>query len=326
MKTFNGINTQKLHIIFIHKLNYDYLFKSFLILVVLISGVLGEEDNAKLASDLYTGDCDAILLNESYRDLIKETYSNFDSKTKVLWQTKLVEKVENTASDINVTKKPFVCYISGVDSRGGVNENSRSDVNLLVTVNPNNGQILMTSIPRDYYVKLANCGEKDKLTHSALYGGTDNSVKTIEDFLDINIDFYARVDFQSVIQLVDALGGIDIYSDKAFIPYTDHGIKIPEGNVHMNGRMALAFARERYTYKSGDQHRTENQQAVLQAIIKKAVSIFLPSHIALMYLEFNSILSSSGIQYHNLVLGIEYPPVWITPSPFKNDFWKSHLM
>ena len=96
----------------------------------------GEEDNAKLASDLYNGDCDAILLNESYRDMIKETYSNFDSKTKVLWQEKIVEEVENTASDINVTKKPFVCYISGVDSRGGVNENSRSDVNLLVTVNP----------------------------------------------------------------------------------------------------------------------------------------------------------------------------------------------
>ena len=132
--------------------------------------------------------------------------------------------------------------------------------------------MLMTSIPRDYYVKLANCGKKDKLTHSALYGGTENSIKTIEDFLDINIDFYARVDFQSVIQLVDALGGIDIYSDKAFIPYTDHGIKIPKGNVHMDGRMALAFARERYTYQSGDQHRTENQQAVLQAIIKKAVS------------------------------------------------------
>ena len=212
----------------------------------------GEDDNAKLASDLYSGDCDAILLNESYREMIKETYSNFDSKTKVLWQEKIVQEVENTASDVNV--------------------NSRSDVNLLVTINPNNGQMLMTSIPRDYYVKLANCGKKDKLTHSALYGGTENSIKTIEDFLDINIDFYARVDFQSVIQLVDALGGIDIYSDKAFIPYTDHGIKIPKGNVHMDGRMALAFARERYTYQSGDQHRTENQQAVLQAIIKKAVS------------------------------------------------------
>ena len=132
----------------------------------------------------------------------------------------------------------------------------------------------MTSIPRDYYVKLANCGKKDKLTHSALYGGTDNSVKTIEDFLDIDIDFYARVDFQSVIQLVDALGGIDIYSDKAFIPYTDHGIKIPEGNVHMNGRMALAFARERYTYKSGDQHRTENQQAVCSAMKFRACTGF----------------------------------------------------
>ena len=232
----------------------------------------GEDDNAKLASDLYSGDCDAILLNESYREMIKETYSNFESKTKVLWQEKIVEEVENSASDVNVTKKPFVCYISGVDSRGGVNENSRSDVNLLVTINLNNGQMLMTSIPRDYYVKLANCGKKDKLTHSALYGGTENSIKTIEDFLDINIDFYARVDFQSVIQLVDALGGIDIYSDKAFIPYTDHGIKIPKGNVHMDGRMALAFARERYTYQSGDQHRTENQQAVLQAIIKKAAS------------------------------------------------------
>ena len=200
----------------------------------------GEDDNAKLASDLYSGDCDAILLNESYRDMIKETYSNFESKTKVLWQEKIVEEVENSASDVNVTKKPFVCYISGVDSRGGVNENSRSDVNLLVTINPNNGQMLMTSIPRDYYVKLANCGKKDKLTHSALYGGTENSIKTIEDFLDINIDFYARVDFQSVIQLVDALGGIDIYSDKAFIPYTDHGIKIPKGNVHMDGRMAYS--------------------------------------------------------------------------------------
>ena len=90
----------------------------------------GEDDNAKLASDLYNGDCDAILLNESYREMIKETYSNFESKTKVLWQEKIVEEVENTASDVNVTKKPFVCYISGVDSRGGVNENSRSDVNL----------------------------------------------------------------------------------------------------------------------------------------------------------------------------------------------------
>ena len=238
----------------------------------------GEEDNAKLASDLYSGDCDAILLNESYREMIKETYSNFESKTKVLWQEKIVEEVENTASDVNVTKKPFVCYISGVDSRGGVNENSRSDVNLLVTINPNNGQMLMTSIPRDYYVKLANCGKKDKLTHSALYGGTENSIKTIEDFLDINIDFYARVDFQSVIQLVDALGGIDIYSDKAFIPYTDHGIKIPKGNVHMDGRMALAFARERYTYQSGDQHRTENQQAVLQAIIRKMASPAIITH------------------------------------------------
>lgn len=231
-----------------------------------------EEDNATMASELYNGDCDAILLNESYRDLIKETYNNFDSKTKVVWEYKIVEQVENSASDVNVTKKPFVCYISGVDSRGGVNENSRSDVNLIVTVNPNNGQILMTSIPRDYYVPLANCGKEDKLTHSSLYGGTDNTIKTVEDFMDIDIDFYARVDFQSVIGLVDALGGIDVYSDKEFIPYTDHGIKIPEGNVHMNGRMALAFARERYTYKSGDQHRTENQQAVLQAIIKKAVS------------------------------------------------------
>ena len=238
----------------------------------------GEDDNAKLASDLYNGDCDAILLNESYREMIKETYSNFESKTKVLWQEKIVEEVENTASDVNVTKKPFVCYISGVDSRGGVNENSRSDVNLLVTINPNNGQMLMTSIPRDYYVKLANFGKKDKLTHSALYGGTENSIKTIEDFLDINIDFYARVDFQSVIQLVDALGGIDIYSDKAFIPYTDHGIKIPKGNVHMDGRMALAFARERYTYQSGDQHRTENHQAVLQAIIRKMASPAIITH------------------------------------------------
>ena len=142
---------------------------------------------------------------------------------------------------------------------------------MLVTVNPKTEQVLMTSIPRDYFVPLANSGKKDKLTHSGLFG-TENVVKTIENFMNVQIDYYARVNFKSVEKIVDALGGIDVYSDKSYVPWTNKSIRIPKGNVHMNGKMALAFARERHAYNDGDAHRAQNQQDVLKAIISKMSS------------------------------------------------------
>jgi len=142
---------------------------------------------------------------------------------------------------------------------------------MILTINPESKQILMTSIPRDYYVTLANAGQKDKLTHSGLFG-TDNVVKTVENFMDIDIDYYGRVNFVSVVDIVDALGGIKVYSDKSFTPYTNRSIKISKGWQTMDGEHALAFARERYAYASGDAHRVANQQAVLKAIINKMIS------------------------------------------------------
>ena len=140
---------------------------------------------------------------------------------------------------------------------------------MIMTVNPNTGKMLLTSIPRDYYVQLhGTTGRKDKLTHSGTYG-INMTTQTVEDLLGIDINYYIRVNFTTLIKLVDKLGGIDVYSDKGFTPWTNTAIYIPKGNVHMNGEMALAFARERHAYTEGDRHRVQNQQDVLEAVFKK---------------------------------------------------------
>lgn len=228
-------------------------------------------DYSSLADDLYDGKTNAIFVNESYNGLFEEKHPAFDSETRIIWSFDIVEKMNDISKDVNVTRDVFNIYISGIDTSGPVSTVSRSDVNMLVTVNPKTKQILMTSIPRDYYVTLDNISQKDKLTHAGL-DGVENSVKTIENFMDIDINYYARVNFTSLITMVDALGGIDVYSDLTFTPWTNSGIAIHEGINHMNGEMALAFARERYAYKSGDNHRVQNQQAVLAAMLDKAMS------------------------------------------------------
>lgn len=229
------------------------------------------DDYLKLANDLYTEKVKAIFVNEAYNGVFEETYSTFSSDVRVIWSYDIEEKIEDISKDANVTKDVFTIYISGIDTTGKVSTVSRSDVNMLVTVNPKTKDILMTSIPRDYYVTLANKGKKDKLTHAGL-GGVENSVKTIENFMDIDINYYARVNFTSLIKMVDALGGIEVYSDKTFVPYTNNSITIKKGTNYMNGEMALAFARERYAYSSGDNHRVQNQQDVLKGMLKKAMS------------------------------------------------------
>ena len=148
-------------------------------------------------------------------------------------------------------------------------QRGRSDVNMLATVNPETHEVLLTSIPRDYYVQLhGTTGYRDKLTHAGIYG-VQMSMQTLEDLLDIEIDYYLKVNFSTVVNLVDTIGGIDVYSDQQFVPWTNRNITIPKGNVHMDGAMALAFARERKSYATGDRHRVQNQQDVITAIIKK---------------------------------------------------------
>ncbi|WP_304818277.1 LCP family glycopolymer transferase, partial [Faecalibaculum rodentium] len=243
-----------------------------------------------MVNGLYDKEVPAIILNDAYRgninDLEDEKFRNFGTDTQVVYTyTYKTENKSTTNSVDDITKNPFTVLISGVDSRDGFAESSRSDVNMLATINPVTRTVLLTSIPRDYYVTTvcdegAGCqnGAKDKLTHTGLHG-TETTKKTIESLLGIDINYTAKVNFTSVVNLVDALGGIDVdvkpglavdhfYTNDYF--GTDYGVT--EGINHLNGQAALCYARERYAYQDGDRQRVKNQQEVLMAIVKKATS------------------------------------------------------
>lgn len=228
-------------------------------------------DWSHLADALYNEDVDAILVNEAYRGMLQEKHPDLDVETRVIYQVEIKNEVENIANDGAIKDGVFNILVTGIDTYGPVSTRSRSDVNMVMTVNMNTHKILMTGIPRDYYVKLASFGEYDKLTHSGIYG-VNETVNTISNLLDIDIDYYYRINFSSLVNVVDVLGGIDVYSDKTFVPWTNRKITIKEGTNHMDGAMALAFSRERKTYASGDRHRIQNQQDVMMAIINKMLT------------------------------------------------------
>lgn len=223
----------------------------------------------ELYKDLDIKKIEAILVSDSYMDIMTEEVDNFKENTRILYTIDIYKKIENINKSVETNKESFTIYISGIDTYGSIGNVSRSDVNILVTVNPNTGKILLTSIPRDYYVRLhGTTGYKDKLTHAGLYG-INMSVSTIEDLIDIDINYYVRVNFNTLIKVIDEIGGIDIYSDTDFIAWTDESCKFSQGMNSVGGKCALAFSRERYAYQSGDRHRGQNQQAVISAIIKK---------------------------------------------------------
>lgn len=230
-----------------------------------------QESNSALVQALYPQDVEAILINEAYRSMFEVEKENFSEETRVIWSYEISEDATDVRKSVNVVNTPFTVYISGIDTYGPISTVSRTDVNMLVTVNPNTKQVVMTSIPRDAWVKLTNMDAYDKLTHSGIEG-IENSISTIENFMGVEINYYARVNFSSVVAVVDALGGIDVYSDRAFGT-------IQEGMNHLDGQGALSFARERHAYddmyedsERGDQRRVENQQAVLEATIQKMIS------------------------------------------------------
>ncbi|MGM9947562.1 LCP family glycopolymer transferase [Floccifex sp.] len=232
---------------------------------------------------LYDKDVRAIVLNENYRETISENenFKSFGKETKVIHTTVYYTEKKNEVKAVkDITNTPFTVLISGSDSRGGLDEVARTDVNMVVTVNPNTGTILLMSIPRDYYVNTVcnvtqNCanGALDKLTHTGIYG-IQTTKETVENFLGIEINYTLRVGFDAVENLVDALGGIDIYSDQTIenVGNGNTSCTVYEGDNHLNGECALGFARERYAYAEGDRHRALNQQEVIKAVIKKAMS------------------------------------------------------
>ena len=180
--------------------------------------------------------------------------------------------VKNENRVDNVAKDPFTILFTGMDVEGTIKEEGRSDVNMLATVNPQTGEILLTSIPRDYEIRLVNYDyATDKITHTGFYG-TDDTILAVEDLLDIKVNYYIKVNFTSVEKVVDAIGGIDVYSDYEFNPVKYDTWTVQEGWNHMNGEQALAFARERKAFADGDNQRVKNQQQVLEAMLKKTLS------------------------------------------------------
>lgn len=230
------------------------------------------DDLYELYDMLFDKEVAAIVLNQAYLDdLSDEDIEKYES-IKVIDSFDISEKIE-TKDEKDAELKPMNIYLSGSDSRSKTIQNkSRSDVNMVITINPDTKTVLLTSIPRDYYVQVhGKTGLKDKLTHAGIYG-IDVSKQTVEDLFSIDIAYSIKVGMNAVEEIVDLVGGVDIDSDIAFNSYHIKGWHVKKGINHMNGAQALAYSRERYAYSSGDRHRVLNQQQVLEAVLKKVMS------------------------------------------------------
>lgn len=228
------------------------------------------DDYAKLADALYEGKVDCIIADQSYLGVLETNHESFEDETRVVYKMEVQEKIEAVTTKTDVTENPFIVYLTGIDTYGSVSTISRADVNLVVCVNPVEKQVLMVSVPRDTQVNLNKNGKMDKLTHSAMYG-INETILTLEDFLDLKVNYYAKTNFSGITNIIDALGGIEVESPYAFT--TLHGnYKIEKGLNKMDGEKALCFVRERYALPSGDFDRGKNQQRLLMAMLKKAMS------------------------------------------------------
>ena len=267
---------------------------------------LVEYDNlSNGVNDFLEGKIDSVIIDVGYLDVIEEQFEKFETKIRVLdtfditSAIKVYERVPASPDDDPDGEEPSTnpnqpaqnnkpdtsfystinkgnsinIYISGSDTRSyEVSNKSRSDVNMILSINPNTKTILVTSIPRDFYVQIyGTTGLKDKLSYTGLYG-LSNSTAVIEDLFNIDIDYSIKVGFNAVVELVDLVGGLDIYSDTAFNSSHIKGWKVQKGMNHMDGQKALAYARERYAYAGGDRHRILNQQQVFEETIKKVMS------------------------------------------------------
>ena len=253
------------------------------LMVQKINETVGREINVtdyatvqELAQALLNGEIEAAIYNDAFNGVLDEVIEGYTDQVKVLYQYGINTKIEVKEENIDVdnakpySKDTFSFYISGIDVAGAITNNSRSDVNIIATVNTKTKQILLTSTPRDYYVPLPNVsgGQRDKLTHAGIYG-VDVSMNTLGELYGIQIPYYARVNFTSLIKIVDTLGGVDVNSEYAF---DTRGCSFKQGMNHLNGEQALVFARERYSFQAGDNQRGRNQEAVLTAMIQKAMS------------------------------------------------------
>ena len=241
-----------------------------------------------LVQALYDGNVQAIIMNEAMRSTVEDHFEDFSTETRVLDTLEFKTKVKK-AKNIDVTEEPFSVYISGIDVFGDISTNSRSDVNIIATINPKTKQILLTTTPRDYYVPLTDVtgGAKDKLTHAGIYG-VDCSMATLSDLYGgIDIDYYVRVNFSGVEDIIDAIGGITVYSEYEFSTWLSPHYHYDKGYNEMSGAEALWFARDRKNVPGGERQRGKNQQQVIKGIINKVTS---PSILT----NYSSIMKAVG--------------------------------
>lgn len=244
-------------------------------------------DYFEMAQGLEEQKTSAIFLPDTYYNIITELDKEFGEATKIIYTIEIQVETEDE-KEAEITSAPFNIFISGVDTYGDISTVARSDVNMVITVNQETNRILVTSIPRDYYVQLHDItGTKDKLTHAGVFG-IEKSVTTVEDLLGIDIKYYVKVNFSSVMSIVDAIGGIEIESDTAFTAKADKSCKFVVGKQSVDGKCALAFARERKAYATGDRHRLLNQQEVFSAILQKI------TNSGTLLANYSSILDALG--------------------------------
>ena len=282
-KTLKALNNKDLAYL---EDNYQEEVSTYLLKKIKYNEKLYDNTNS-LGEDLLAKKVKAIVIEEGHLSLLKEEIEEFREKIVVIHRFKVKVKSFKENPDVNVATDSFIVYISGIDNYGNITTTrGRSDVNIIAIVNPKTHKILLVNTPRDYYIQLSGTkGPKDKLTHAGIYG-IGMSVKTLEEFYNIDIDYYLRVNFNTLVRIVDLIGGIEIVSDHSFVPWTNKKITIKKGLNKMNGEMALAYSRERYAYVTGDHQRGANQQQVITAIINKLGT----SRVLLN--KYNSILNS----------------------------------
>ena len=224
---------------------------------------------------LYAGNVDAMILNVAYVDVIRDQkgYEDFSDRTKTLYDHEVKTSVvqENTQDTRDITKDPFIIYISGSDTRNLKLATSRSDVNILAVVNPASKQVLLLNTPRDYYVETTvTGGMRDKLTHCGIYG-IDCSMGTLTNLYEENVDYYVQINFNGFETLIDAIGGITVEAEKSFRT-SEGGYYISQGTNQLSGAVALSYVRERKSFADGDNARGRHQMQAIEAIIKKVSS------------------------------------------------------
>ncbi len=232
--------------------------------------VLEYQDYYSLTDALYEGVIEVMILNDAYLSLLSDTegYETIEEDLRILLTT------EQEQETVVVEKEPteddfFILYISGIDTTGKVSKKSRSDVNILAAVNTTTKEVLLISTPRDYYVELSiSNGVRDKLTHAGIYG-IQVSMDTLSMLYDVDINYYVRMNFTGFTEIIDALGGVEVYSAYAF---SAGEYEYQVGYNEMDGAKALVFARERHSFSDGDNQRGKNQMEVIKAVIKKACS------------------------------------------------------